>query len=79
MANQTGAKVSASGLSVLDALAKSKLANPDDLVMLQALNANAVVDELEQAYAQSVHELAFTADDKEDDSEEGSHDEGNNT
>lgn len=32
MANQTGTKVSASGLSVLEALAKSKLANSDDLV-----------------------------------------------
>lgn len=47
-------------------------------MMLQAFNANTVVDELEQTFAQDVDALRFAADDEVDDEQEGSHDQGNN-
>lgn len=57
---------SAAGLAVPDELATSKLANDDDLAVLQALNANTAVDEFEQNYAQIVDETTFIADDEQD-------------
>jgi len=66
MATSPDPATSAAGLAVLDELATSKLANDDDLAVLQALNANTAVDEFEQNYAQIVDETTFIADDEQD-------------
>lgn len=73
MAASPDPRVSAGGLAVLDELANSKLAKRDDLVLLNALNANTAVDAFEQHYAQDVDETTFFADDEgnEDDEENG--------
>jgi len=53
----------AKGRALLAVLARSELATADDEALLEALNANPVLNELEQEYADTVDEVDFVTED----------------
>ncbi len=53
----------AKGSALLPVLARSELATADDEALLESLNANPVVNELEQEYADTVDEVDFVTED----------------
>jgi len=53
----------AKGRALLAVLARSELATSDDEALLEALNANPVLNELEDKYADEVDEVDFVTDD----------------
>ncbi len=55
----------AKGRALLAVLARSELATADDEALLEALNANPVLNELEQKYADEVDEVDFVTEDED--------------
>ncbi len=55
----------AKGRELLAVLARSELATADDEALLEALNANPVLNELEQQYADDVDEVDFVTEDED--------------
>ncbi len=55
----------AKGRALLAVLARSDLATADDEALLEALNANPVLNELEQQYANTLDEVDFVTEDED--------------
>jgi len=55
----------AKGRALLAVLARSELATADDEALLEALNANPLLNELEQQYADDVDEVDFVTEDED--------------